>query len=366
LSATIYDIAKKARVGIGTVSRVLNNHANVSAATRKRVLDAVASLEYNPHPYAIGLARRKTNLVLFAVPFFATFFFLEILRGLQKHLLKHNINIILLGVNHPEQIEETLLDNIRRHRVDGVLLCSMKVPEHMAQSALLKKTPLVLVDTHHKAFDSFSINNKRGAFLATQHLLQQGHKRIGILNANLRSVPAKERLQGYTQALKAAGMVPDEQLIRTTRSLYLDGFTRETGYEMMKELLALRRGRPTAVFASSDIQAIGALAAIADAGLRTPDDIALIGFDDIELSGLLGLTSMRQPMSEMGSLAMQRLLRRIEHKKMEADQKMFEPTLIVRRSTNPHAPTAAQIPHESDGSDHAVVMDERVMEGGCL
>ena len=108
MTATIYDIAKKADVGIGTVSRVLNKHANVSKETRKRVLQIVSRLNYKPHPYAIGLARQRTNSILFTIPFFATFFFLEILRGIQKRLSDLDVSIILLGINHPDQITETL------------------------------------------------------------------------------------------------------------------------------------------------------------------------------------------------------------------------------------------------------------------
>jgi LacI family transcriptional regulator len=349
MSATIYDIASKAKVGIGTVSRVLNNHVNVSKQTRKRVLDVVAKLNYRPHPYAIGLARQRTNSILFTIPFFATFFFMEILRGIQKQLAENDVSIILLGVNHPDQIEETLRHNIHRHRVDGIVFCSMQVPDHLSQNPVFNKIPMVLVDTYHKCFDSISVNNRKGAYLATQHLLDLGHSRIAILNANLRSVPANERFKGFQDAMKNAHKVLDSQLIKKTKSEYLDGFTRETGYEMMKDLLSLGPAKPTAVFAVSDIQAIGALAAIAEAGLRCPEDIALVGFDDIELSGPLGLTSMRQPMSEMGSLTIQRLLERIKHPSILPDHKTYEPTLIVRRTTLP----MNTIVHAATVNDHA-------------
>jgi LacI family transcriptional regulator len=335
LTATIYDIAKKAKVGIGTVSRVLNKHTNVSDETRERVLKVVEKLNYKPHPFAIGLARQRTNSILFTIPFFATFFFLEILRGIQQQLAEYDVSIILLGVNHPDQIEETLRQSIHRHRVDGIVFCSMKMPEHLAGTEMLRKIPLVLVDTFHKNFDSISVNNKQGAYLATKHLLDLGHDRIAILNANLRSVPANDRFKGYQLALKESQKLIDPLLIRKTKSEYLDGFTRETGYAQMKELLSLDSVKPTAVFATSDIQAIGALAAITEAGMRCPEDIALVGFDDIELSAPLGLTSMRQPMSEMGALTIRRLIERMGNPNLLPDHKTYEPTLIVRRTTLP-------------------------------
>jgi LacI family transcriptional regulator len=335
MTATIYDIAKKANVGIGTVSRVLNKHESVSKKTRKRVLQVVSRLNYKPHPYAIGLARQRTNSILFTIPFFATFFFLEILRGIQKRLSDLDASIILLGINHPDQIAETLRYNIHRHRVDGIVLCSMKIPDQLAKNKLFDKIPMVLVDTYRKEFDSISVNNVQGGYTATKHLLDLGHTRIAILNANLRSVPAKDRFKGYQMAMMDAHKKLNERLIQKTKSEYLDGFTRENGYEMMKELLKLGSERPTAVFAASDIQAYGALAAIAEMGLRCPEDIALIGFDDLELSGPLGLTSMLQPMSEMGTLTIERLLERMNNHDLSIYHKTFEPTLIVRRTTLP-------------------------------
>jgi DNA-binding LacI/PurR family transcriptional regulator len=333
MSATIYDIAKKANVGIGTVSRVLNQHASVSKKTRQRVLQVVSRLNYKPHPYAIGLARQRTNSILFTIPFFATFFFLEILRGIQKRLADLDVSIIMLGINHPDQIAETLRHNIHRHRVDGIVLCSMKIPDQLAKNKLFKKIPMVLVDTYHKGFDSIAVNNVQGGYTATKHLLDLGHTKIAMLNANLRSVPAKDRFKGYQMAMMDAHKSVDERLIKKTKSEYLDGFTRENGYEMMKELLTLGSERPTAVFAASDIQAYGALAAVAEMGLRCPEDIALIGFDDLELSGPLGLTSMLQPMSEMGTLTIERLLDRMNNQDLSIYHKTFEPTLIVRRTT---------------------------------
>jgi LacI family transcriptional regulator len=333
MTATIYDIAKKARVGIGTVSRVLNKHESVSKETRKRVLRVVSRLNYKPHPYAIGLARQRTNSILFTIPFFATFFFLEILRGIQKRLADLDVSIIMLGINHPDQIADTLRHNIHRHRVDGIVLCSMKIPDQLAKSTLFKKIPMVLVDTYHKNFDSIAVNNVQGGYTATKHLLDLGHKRIAMLNANLRSVPAKDRFKGYQMAMVDAHKSIDHRLILKTKSEYLDGFTRENGYEMMKELLKLGPARPTAVFAASDIQAYGALAAIAEMHLRCPEDIALIGFDDLELSGPLGLTSMLQPMSEMGTLTIERLIERMNDHTLSIYHKTFEPTLIVRRTT---------------------------------
>jgi LacI family transcriptional regulator len=332
ISPTIYDIAKKARVGIGTVSRVFNKHPNVSQATKTRVLRIASKLNYHPHPYARGLASRRTNSILAVIPYFTTFFFVEILQAVQLSLAGSECDLILHGVTHPDHAEGTLKKNAVRGRVDGMLIFSLKMPEKYAREYSNSSIPVVLVDTYHPDFDSFSVENVRGASIATNHLISLGHKRIGILNANLESTPARERLKGFKKALKEAGIRIDPDLIKHSKSNRLDGFTHEDGYVLMKRFLSLGSRRPTAVFVSSDIQASGALQAIDEAGIRCPEDIALIGFDDIELARHIGLTTMRQPMSDMGALAVQRLFERMRDPAIASIHKTFVPTLVVRRT----------------------------------
>lgn len=333
MAVTIYDIAREAKVGIGTVSRVFNNHPSVSEETKKRVLKVANKLNYHPHPYARGLARKKTNAVLACVPFFTSFFFVEILQAVQAQFSETDCDLILHGINHPDHAELSLRRNTFRGRVDGMLFFSMKMPEEFANQYVSHKVPVVLVDTYHKNFDSFTVENVKGAYTATQHLISLGHRRIGMLNANLESLPARERLRGYRQAMKDSGLPIDDKLIKRSALPKLDGFTRESGYGLMKEFLDLGRSMPTAIFVSSDIQAAGALSALEEIGLRCPDDIALVGFDDIELAGHLGLTTMRQPMAEMGSLAAKRLMERMENPDLPPLHTTFVPSLVVRKSS---------------------------------
>lgn len=332
LPPTIYDIAREAKVGIGTVSRVLNNHASVSEATRNRVLKVAGKLNYQPHPYARGLARRRTNAILAVIPFFTTFFFTEILQGVQSKLREFDCDLILYGVNHPDQISESLRRNGIRGRVDGMLFFSMKMPDEFAEHYRRMKTAVVLVDAFHKNFDSFSVANVQGAATATKHLISLGHKRIGMLNANLESIPARERLQGFRGAMQEAQLNVEPSLMKRSASPNLDGFTRETGYDLMKEFLAMGRNMPLAIFVASDIQAVGALAAINEAGLRCPEDVALVGFDGILLAESFGLTTMHQPMYEMGTLAIEKLMQRMKHPDMPATQVTFTPRLVIRKT----------------------------------
>ncbi len=329
---TIYDIAKRANVGIGTVSRVFNNHPSVSDATRARVLEVAKRLNYRPHPYARGLARNRTNSILAVIPFFTTFFFLEILQGVQSKLSELECDLLLYGVNHPDQVEASLRQGVLRSRVDGMLFFSMKMPENFARQYLQHRTPVIMVDSFHKNFDSISVDNLLGAYIATNHLIRLGHKRIGMLNANLESVPARERLKGFQKAVRESELTIDARWIKSSSSTMFDGFTRQAGYELMKEFLASKSNLPTAIFVASDIQAAGALAAMHEAGLKCPDDIALVGFDDIELASHLELTTMRQPMFEMGVLAAERLSERLNNPKIEPNHTRFLPKLVVRKS----------------------------------
>ncbi len=344
---TIYDIAKKAKVGIGTVSRVFNNHPSVSKETRHRVLHVANRMKYHPHPYARGLASKRTNSILAVIPYFTTFFFVEILQSVQATLAESGCDLILHGVTDPDHAEGTLQKNTVRGRVDGMLIFSLKMPDAFAREYANSRVPVVLVDTYHPEFDSFRVENVQGAVIATEHLISLGHTRIGILNANPGSPPARERLKGFKQALKKANIPIDPVLIKHSKSSRLDGFTHEDGYELMKQFLSLGARRPSAIFVTSDIQALGALQAVEEAGVRCPEDIAIIGFDDIELARHIGLTTMRQPMSEMGSLAVQRLFERMKNKELEPILKTFLPKLVIRRTSGSIASMKETIPQKT-------------------
>jgi LacI family transcriptional regulator len=197
---------------------------------------------------------------------------------------------------------------------------------------------VVLVDTFHEQLDSLTVNNQQGAYAATRHLIALGHKRIGMLAANKESIPARERWRGFQKAMEEAGLPIDPALVKYSTSPELDGFTRQSGQEVMKQFLALGRHRPTAVFVSSDIQAAGALNALSEAGLKCPEDLSIVGFDDIELASHLGLTTMRQPMYEMGMLAAESLLARLDDTRRQPAHTLFVPKLIVRNTTRALVP----------------------------
>jgi LacI family transcriptional regulator len=290
------------------------------------------SLNWHPHPYARGLAKQRTNSILAVVPFFPTYFFVEVLRGVQSRLCEMDYDLILYGMNDPRHVEELVKRNSLRVRVDGVLFLSMPLPDAFIEVYRRLKIPIVAVDTRRANVDSLYVQNVKGAHTATMHLLSLGHRRIGLLGASLRSQPARERVDGYRQALEEQGVEVDPELIKTSGASPVDGFSRECGYELMKELIKLGSRRPTAVFATSDIQASGALWAMEEAGLRSPDDMAIVGFDDIELAHHLRMTTIHQPMFEMGVLAARKIEERINGSQLPPANVQFVPELVIRES----------------------------------
>ncbi|MCI0493963.1 LacI family transcriptional regulator [candidate division KSB1 bacterium] len=338
MGVTIYDVAKKAGVGIGTVSRVINNSPQISPITREKVIKIIKELKYQPSVMAQSLARKKSNIIACVVPRFTGYFYFEVLNGIQQALGNHGYDLILYNVDKLEKKEEILKRITRERKVDGVLLISMPISDKYVTRFRESKLPIVIVDSYHDELDSITIENKEGAFLATEHLIKLGHQRIGMINGNLRSVPAANRLEGFKAALNKYHIICHENLIINVglngdpEVLYNDGFNKKAGYKAMNKLLGLNHDRPTAIFISSDIQATGAIKAIQEYGLKIPTDITLIGFDDIELSEYLGLTTVHQPMYEMGKLAVDRLMEKIAGKNTENTKTVFPTKLVIRET----------------------------------
>jgi DNA-binding LacI/PurR family transcriptional regulator len=334
MGVTIYDLAREAGVGIGTVSRCLNNHPSVSPQTREKVLGVVKRLSYQPHAYAQRLASRRANTISTIIPFFTNHFFVEVLRGVQARSQELGIDLILYGVYNIDQVEYYLRRSLSRGHVDGVMFFSMKFPESYVDKFLQIGLPVVLVDTYHKMFDSITVRNADGARIAVEHLFDLGHRQVAMINGFMETRPARERFHGYKKALESRGLSVNDQLVFSPGRERLDGFSREAGRSLMTEVIRKRReGTPiTAVFVASDIQALGVLEAAREEGIRVPEDIAVVSFDDIELAAQASLTTMKQPMNEMGSLAVEWLTSNMRDKSKEPRSTSFLPELIVRRS----------------------------------
>ena len=332
MAVTIYDIAQEANVGIGTVSRVLNNSPKVTSETRDRVIKVAKRLNYQPHAFAQALARKRSSTLSAIIPFFTNYFFIQVLQGVQETLTTLGYDLIIHGTNTQEHVDEYLQRSLRKGRTDGTLLFSLELPQRYADEFLEKKIPLVLVDTYHPSFDSIRTNNYEGTRIAIEHLLSLGHTNIGMINANLQSSPARERLQSFKETLQKHGIEVNEKNIVNSKNIKSHGFTRESGFDCMQEFYSRNVKMPTAFFVSSDVQAIGVIGALKEHQFHVPNDVSIISFDDIELADHFDLTTMRQPMYEMGELAVKKILQRIENPAAPISLINFTPELIIRAS----------------------------------
>lgn len=333
MSATIYDVAKRAGVGIGTVSRVINHSTQITEKTKKKVLLAIKELNYQPHTVAQSLARRKTNTIGCIIPFFTGYFFMELLSGIQRKITEFKYDLILYSVDMTNKKETFLRRVLKERKVDGILFVSLEIADEFAERFLTQKFPIVLVDSFNPKLDSIKVDNVDGAYRATTHLINLGYTDIAMIDAQLRSVPARLRLEGYKKALKENGLqFREKHFVACDFTEEADGFNKGAGYTAMQKLLSLEDERPRAVFVSSDIQAIGAMQAIREHGLGIPDDVAVVGFDDIELAEHVGLTTMRQPTYDLARLSVEQLMNRIAGETGHDFKQRLCTELVIRES----------------------------------
>lgn len=331
-SVTIRDVAKRAGVGVGTVSRVLNNSQQVTTETRQRVMAAIRALNYRPNATArqlsLGTQLRNIGVIL---PFVTYYSFVERLRGVQMELntIAPEFDLVLYNVNTPERFHDRLDSILQTGAVQGLIIMELNPPDHYRH--LLEEAGIAYVGiTGHMDNDwpTISPDNARGGYLATRHLIDLGHRRIayvGDIFADQFGFPtSRERHNGYLRALAEAGLTVSDEYVR------LGEHGRETAQALTHELLTLPEP-PTAIFAMSDIQAGGCMTAVREAGLSTPDDVSIIGFDDIELSQFTGLTTIRQHLEASGRLGVRYLIDILAGENVPALE--LPPLEVIERAT---------------------------------
>jgi DNA-binding LacI/PurR family transcriptional regulator len=333
---TIYDVARTAGVGVGTVSRVLNNSTRVSPETQEKVLSAIRVLGFRRSKVArqlsTGIQHRNVGMIL---PFITHPSFVERLRGVQLALQdQDDFNLILYNVTEPDRYHEQLLAIIEQAAVDGLLIATLNVSSDQRDLLTEASIPFVtLGDACTGALNCISPDNVRGGYMATQHLLELGHRcaaYVGDEFPNVYGFPTSElRYKGYLSALKEYGVA--------FRSEYvcLGPHGEEMAHKLSEHLLALPEP-PTAIFAMSDIQAVGCILAIREVGLRVPEDISVIGFDDVQLSRYIGLTTVRQHLEQSGYLGMQLLLSMLTTPDNVVPRQLPPLELVVRGTTQPY------------------------------
>lgn len=329
MASTIYDIAKKAGVSIATVSRVFNQSTSVSALTRKKVLEVAEAVGYHPQAYAQGLASRKSNTIMAVVPVISNYFFMEVLGGIQDKLTQLGYELTIFNVTAGNHLFEEVEHVLKRRWAEGYLFISIHLNDNQWEKLKRFDVPITLIDEHYEGFDSVSVDNVQGAYRATKSLIEKGFKRIAMLSALQTSKPIRDRLIGYQKALEESGLSFDKEYIVAGTSFYRDGFTEKGGYEAMCKMLSMKEP-PEACFCASDIQAVGALKAMEDAGKNIP----IVGYDDIELSEYIGLSTIRQPMRDMGYFATQTLIERLNNSSKAISQTIYSPELILRTSSD--------------------------------
>lgn len=332
MGVTIYDIASASGVSIATVSRVFNGHTRVSCSARNQVMAAADRLGYQPHVSARSLARKRANVVSAVIPMLTNLFFVEVLRGLQDRMAESEFDLLVFSARTLDEVDVQLDRALARGRSAGVLVFSSPMDDVRARRLTRSNQPVVLVDSVHDAFDTVSTDNVEGGRLAAGHLVETGAERIALVMAHPDSVPAADRRRGFQEVLEAAGHAGlASRTVHATDELH-HGYSEQAGFEAMRRLLDLGEV-PDAVFATSDVQALGALEALSMSGLRIPTDVRLMGFDDIMLSRHVGLTTVRQPMYELGRQAAERLVTRIDDPTREPVHTVLKPHLVVRGTT---------------------------------
>jgi DNA-binding LacI/PurR family transcriptional regulator len=330
--ATIAEVAAYAGVGTGTVSRVLNDSPKVSPSTRALVLAAIEALEFVPNPLARGLSRGRCHTLGVVVPFFTHASAIERVRGVVAALDASQYDLVLFNVESELHRDEHLASLTRRDRADGLILISLPPPALHLKRLAVAGVPVVLVDAFGTGVPNVVTDDVEGGRMATRHLVDLGHQRIGFIGEDpdnpLGFTTSAKREQGYREVLDSAGLGYQPALVR------YGVHDRDVGRRVAEELLD-ERPRPTAIFASSDVQALGVLEAARAAGMDVPRELSVVGFDDVELSGYAGLTTVRQPLFESGRLGARLLLAALEGRPARRRVHRLPLELIDRATTAP-------------------------------
>lgn len=326
---TIREVALRAGVSPTTVSHVINNTRFVSPEARQRVLEVMEVLNYRPNVLARSLRRGETRTLGLILPDSANPFFAEIARAIEDTAFRAGYNVIFGNSENELEKEQVYVDVLVNKQVDGIIFVASGDHSPSLEDLVRNGLPVVVVDRKltDMEMDTVLTDNLQGGLTVVQHLLELGHRRIACITGPSHLTPSADRVIGYRQALETCGIAIDETII-------LRGdFHPRSGYQAAAEII--RQQRTTAIFLCNDMMAIGALRALAEANLRVPEDISLVGFDDIELASYLTppLTTIRQDKTALAEAALQLLLQRIAEPGLPARTRVLPTALVVRQST---------------------------------
>lgn len=331
---TIRDVARQANVSIASASRALNGLNNVTEVTRARVISAASELRYVPHTGARSLSTSRTDTIGLILPELHGEFFSEIIRGVDQAASARGLHL-LVSNSHGDPAEAALAIRAMRGRADGLLIMSPHLDAVLMAHNLPDDLPTVLMNTPVEGGRraGVRVDNHAGALAAVRHLLDTGRRRIAHIAGPQANFESCERRDGWLAALTAAGA--------DAARLERGDFSEESGFEAGRRLVEAA-SPPDAVFAANDMMAVGCLRALREAGLRAPEDVAVAGFDDIPLARLVGLTTVRTGIADLGRRALERLTAIIDGEPIDETTEITRPELVVRDSTGGAPATAAK------------------------
>ncbi|SFS44057.1 catabolite control protein A [Marininema halotolerans] len=329
---TIYDVAREAGVSMATVSRVVNGNPNVKPITRKKVLDTIQKMGYRPNAVARGLASKKTTTVGVVIPDISYAFFAELARGIEDIANMYHYNIILCNSDLKKEKELQLINALLEKQVDGLLFLGGEVTEEHRETFAGSQVPIVLAATRDDVDTKrpfVTIDQVQAAKDATHVLLKEGHQRVGLIGGPLTDpIIGYPRFLGFKEALAEANVDFDEELVRLGNLRY------DSGLQAAKELLQLDDA-PTALFAVNDEMAVGAIHAAQDLGKKVPEDVSIIGFDNISLASQVRplLSTIAVPMYDIGAVAMRLLTKYMNDEEIESNQVLLQYRIHLADST---------------------------------
>ncbi len=327
---TIKDVARKAGLSPSTVSRALNNHPRISQKTKARVLKLARKMGYAPNLLARGLVKQKSFLLGLLVYDFRNPFYAELTRAIQDTAEELGYWVIQSNTDDDVEKSRMLVDSMMKMGVDGIIFASCQLKDPLVEGLLSQGFPLALANRRlqETAGDYVVMDNVYGAYLAVNHLIRLGYRRIAMIRGPRKVSTGAERYQGYLEAMKEKKLEVDQELVKESPF-----FSQDTGYHFTKRLMR-HNPRPEAIFCSDDYIALGAMKALGEMGLKVPRDVALVGFDDAEISShpQIQLTTVSQDAPEMGRRVAAMLVDRIEKGHTQPQQVLLVPHLVIRES----------------------------------
>jgi LacI family transcriptional regulator len=339
MTRTLKDIAKELNLSVSTISRVVNNKVYVNPKTRKKVLDGLAKYNYVPNQIARSLKKQSTRTIGILVPDISENFFAQIIKGIDEILSKKEYSIILSDSNESSDKEEHYLNLLYQNRIDALVLATVAKEYVALNTYFTNNIPVVFIDNIPNLDDEIDcviINNPKASMMAVGHLVENGHKDIAIIIGRPDETTGYERLEGYKRALTQNNIPYNEDIVK------YGNYKENTGYSCMRELILNRDKSPfTGVFIGSEKMTYGAIKAIKECGLRIPEDIAIVGFDVHDKSGLItpGITSIRQPENNIGKIVADLIIKRLEEKEKEEKDRIcqriiLDPVLEIKKSSS--------------------------------